>query len=322
VAVCFFFFQAEDGIRDFHVTGVQTCALPIWLQRGVLPRPVADARAAGGVPPQHRDGSCGRGPVPRVYQEWIARREHVRRPRRERRRRDKEVSGMTGEATERVLAALERNGATIKQVPHGWLATCPVPSHEDRNPSFSVQEGNGLVLYRCRSGCPQEVVTDALYALGLKAEDLYDDRRGVTYTYRDKPGGRKMRTVRRYTRNGDKTFSQEGPQARLGKGAALYRPDDFDLESALSGDVWIAEGEKDADTLWRHGVAAVSAAGGAGAWSKFDYSTVAKAANVVIVADNDSAGLQRAYGLYRHLVEGYGANARVVLPKAGNDATD
>src|SRR5690606_40034807 len=28
--ICFFFFfQAEDGIRDFHVTGVQTCALPI-----------------------------------------------------------------------------------------------------------------------------------------------------------------------------------------------------------------------------------------------------------------------------------------------------
>ena len=28
--VCvFFFFQAEDGIRDWSVTGVQTCALPI-----------------------------------------------------------------------------------------------------------------------------------------------------------------------------------------------------------------------------------------------------------------------------------------------------
>src|SRR5690349_23616332 len=26
----FFFFQAEDGIRDLYVTGVQTCALPIW----------------------------------------------------------------------------------------------------------------------------------------------------------------------------------------------------------------------------------------------------------------------------------------------------
>src|SRR5215813_4847216 len=27
--LCFFFFQAEDGIRDADVTGVQTCALPI-----------------------------------------------------------------------------------------------------------------------------------------------------------------------------------------------------------------------------------------------------------------------------------------------------
>src|SRR6266436_9014406 len=34
--VLFFFFQAEDGIRDVAVTGVQTCALPIscWNERG------------------------------------------------------------------------------------------------------------------------------------------------------------------------------------------------------------------------------------------------------------------------------------------------
>src|SRR5690606_40308774 len=30
VLLYLFFFQAEDGIRDFHVTGVQTCALPIY----------------------------------------------------------------------------------------------------------------------------------------------------------------------------------------------------------------------------------------------------------------------------------------------------
>src|SRR2546422_11645694 len=29
---CFFFFQAEDGIRDVAVTGVQTCALPIFVK--------------------------------------------------------------------------------------------------------------------------------------------------------------------------------------------------------------------------------------------------------------------------------------------------
>src|SRR5690606_40571015 len=37
----FFFFQAEDGIRDFHVTGVQTCALPICIDLNLL------AQAAG-----------------------------------------------------------------------------------------------------------------------------------------------------------------------------------------------------------------------------------------------------------------------------------
>src|SRR5690606_40388040 len=37
----------EDGIRDFHVTGVQTCALPIYLMRGrVVTRPAK--KAAGG----------------------------------------------------------------------------------------------------------------------------------------------------------------------------------------------------------------------------------------------------------------------------------
>src|SRR2546422_6158989 len=37
-AFVFFFFQAEDGIRDVAVTGVQTCALPI--SRPMVPRTV------------------------------------------------------------------------------------------------------------------------------------------------------------------------------------------------------------------------------------------------------------------------------------------
>src|SRR5256885_2075869 len=48
----FFFFQAEDGIRDYKVTGVQTCALPIFarvvrlslvLARDLLAAPLPDA---------------------------------------------------------------------------------------------------------------------------------------------------------------------------------------------------------------------------------------------------------------------------------------
>src|SRR5256885_5638543 len=33
---CIFFFQAEDGIRDYKVTGVQTCALPICARMGCV----------------------------------------------------------------------------------------------------------------------------------------------------------------------------------------------------------------------------------------------------------------------------------------------
>src|SRR5256886_5718376 len=51
VLVLFFFFQAEDGIRDLTVTGVQTCALPIsprrarWAQARAPPHLVRHARA-------------------------------------------------------------------------------------------------------------------------------------------------------------------------------------------------------------------------------------------------------------------------------------
>src|SRR5437868_7924138 len=42
----FFFFQAEDGIRDRNVTGVQTCALPIWIcSRPIMARGPAVERA-------------------------------------------------------------------------------------------------------------------------------------------------------------------------------------------------------------------------------------------------------------------------------------
>src|SRR6202051_5369823 len=48
----FFFFRAEDGIRGAHVTGVQTCALPIsvvawWLPRNGDPRVITDLTSSG-----------------------------------------------------------------------------------------------------------------------------------------------------------------------------------------------------------------------------------------------------------------------------------
>src|SRR5690606_39482780 len=61
-----FFFQAEDGIRDFHVTGVQTCALPIsmrtvreiyaWLGEALPPHVEARIERTLAASPQHRHG--------------------------------------------------------------------------------------------------------------------------------------------------------------------------------------------------------------------------------------------------------------------------
>src|SRR5690606_39451389 len=45
-----FFLHAEDGIRAFHVTGVQTCALPIWLHREAVALLDAWAEQAHGAP--------------------------------------------------------------------------------------------------------------------------------------------------------------------------------------------------------------------------------------------------------------------------------
>src|SRR3989449_11722681 len=73
----FFFFQAEDGIRDVAVTGVQTCALPISVARpalgrvarGVERRHLCAGRALRASPPRdvdqdrRLDSECRRGRI-------------------------------------------------------------------------------------------------------------------------------------------------------------------------------------------------------------------------------------------------------------------
>src|SRR5690349_24168188 len=77
-----FFFQAEDGIRDLYVTGVQTCALPICHGSGTRSRPQEPALARlrrekhvrghlprlGGLQPVPQGDSGGNGGVHRLRQ--------------------------------------------------------------------------------------------------------------------------------------------------------------------------------------------------------------------------------------------------------------
>src|SRR5205807_3065947 len=65
--IFFFFFQAEDGIRDYKVTGVQTCALPI--SSTTPPTRSSGTKALPGssssptaAPGSSRQGLCTAGP--------------------------------------------------------------------------------------------------------------------------------------------------------------------------------------------------------------------------------------------------------------------
>src|SRR3989454_7814924 len=65
----FFFFQAEDGIRDYKVTGVQTCALPISGRASRARAGVRRVRRAASVPRGVRARSRRKLPTPAVRSE-------------------------------------------------------------------------------------------------------------------------------------------------------------------------------------------------------------------------------------------------------------
>src|SRR5438093_6068119 len=78
-----FFFQAEDGIRDWSVTGVQTCALPISRdddlrdaagRRGCAPR--GRERRARGTPRDRERPAAARGARPADPLAWHVRNRH------------------------------------------------------------------------------------------------------------------------------------------------------------------------------------------------------------------------------------------------------
>src|SRR5690606_40657118 len=74
--VCWsFFFEAEDGIRDFHVTGVQTCALPI--SPAPPARPLHPGLGHTGPGRRGRAGGAG-APPPRLTERRSGRSEERR----------------------------------------------------------------------------------------------------------------------------------------------------------------------------------------------------------------------------------------------------
>ena len=229
--------------------------------------------------------------------------------------------------TEEFVGQLERANKRIG----GWEARCP--AHEDRTASLSVSDGeDGKVLVRCHAGCD---TTAVVLAMGLKMRDLFPEREqpqnqppshGVgkivkKYDYRDEAGQLLMQVCRMEP----KSFRQRRPNGNgwtwsvKGVRKVPYRLDDL-VHIAPDRLVLLVEGEKDADNLWKAGLAATTNAGGAIKWSK-EHAKHLEGHPVAILPDNDDAGRKHAEQVAQTL-KGVASSVKVVdlpnLPPKGD----
>lgn len=217
-----------------------------------------------------------------------------------------------------------------KPTRRGFTARCP--AHDDRKSSLSVGEtDDGRALIICFAGCETR---DVLRALGLRWSDLYpsdrpdDGRPGAggrlvaSYDYRDEAGDLLYQVVR----YDPKDFRQRRPDGDGGWDwslgdvrRVLYRLPE--LTSADSTEpVFVAEGEKDADTLAALGLVVTTNAGGAAKWQDV-FAEPLSGRLVVILPDNDEAGRRHSAAVGRSL-HGVAADVRVLrlpdLPQNGD----
>jgi predicted P-loop ATPase len=211
------------------------------------------------------------------------------------------MAGISGDLVAMVAAAL--GGA--KRTGNGW--DCQCPAHKDRTASLSLSLGNnGKLVWKCHAGCTQEAVRDQLEARGLlpakgRPGGASGGRRIVaTYDYHDEAGElvfqvcrfdpKDFRQRRRQRAGDDPAKCSDGWCWNVkGVRQVPYRLPAIVAAIAAGQDVWVVEGEKDADALARLGLAATCNAGGAGKW-RSSHAKCLRGAGAIICPDNDEAG--------------------------------
>jgi len=183
----------------------------------------------------------------------------------------------------------------VKSIGNGkYKALCP--AHPDKNPSLSITflGGNSLPLLYCHCGCKYH---DIIAAAGVKQSA----RGGWTFVceYLYTPTLKKIRWL---TSEGEKSFTWEHKKSEGsgwekgagGQAIPLYNLSA--LATAKQGDmVYVVEGEKDVDTLTKHGRIAICSPHGAtkddpkGKWKR-SYTEMLKGYHIVIIQDNDEVG--------------------------------
>jgi len=221
--------------------------------------------------------------------------------------------------TETIAKAL----GNAKQVNGQWVASCPVPGHGrgngDKNPSLSITESEGKVLFHCHGGCDQREVFDA-----VRARDLLPTiakREEISFTQHQAPvlekeweyrseDGDTLFTKRRYKTSDakGKTYSIHRVDAHGKRIAGLkdtrivpYRlPELLDAKTAGRA-IYLVEGEKAADALVSIGAIATTSHTGAGSWPQ-EITQYFAGANIVVIPDNDEPGRQYARRAIQNLL--------------------
>lgn len=199
----------------------------------------------------------------------------------------------------------------------GINALCP--AHEDKDPSLSVTEKDGKILVHCFSGCSIDAI---LNAIGLEMKDLFCDNDSIIrlngngshtankaakmidtiYEYADAKGEVLYENVRYRP----KAFRQRRPD---GKGGHIYNLDGVarvpyrlpEMLAAFQNDideVWLTEGEKDADNLRMLGLTATSFKN----WTQ-SLNTHIKGFRAVLFADHDKSGVKQSNDAARIISE-------------------
>ena len=218
--------------------------------------------------------------------------------------------------TETIAKAL----GNAKQVNGQWVASCPVPGHGrgngDKNPSLSITESDGKVLFHCHGGCDQRDVFDAVRARDLlptiaKREEISYNKVTLEkeWLYRSEDGD-VLFTKRRYKTNDHKgkTYSIHRVDAQGKRIAGLkdtrivpYQlPELLDAKTAGRA-IYLVEGEKAADALISIGAIATTSHTGAGSWPA-EITQYFAGANIVVIPDNDEPGRQYARRAIQNLL--------------------
>jgi 5S rRNA maturation endonuclease (ribonuclease M5) len=206
--------------------------------------------------------------------------------------------------------------SAVRKNSNGWQAKCP--AHEDKKASLSIAVKDEKILLHDHAGCTTEAI---LEARGLKPKDLFLESKTkeqkpaivATYDYTDEAGKLLFQTVRFEP----KDFRQRRPD---GKDKWIWNLSNvrlvpYRLPAIMKEpSIFIVEGEKDADNLWKIGIPATCNPMGAGKWHA-EWSKFFEGKEVFILPDLDEPGRKHAVDVGKKLY-GHALRIKIIeLPK-------